>query len=156
MSTAQTLTGWLPIETAPKDSNKPLLLGRFDGSGNLTAFDPDGLWMRERESWEQSREYCFWASANGIHEPTHWMYQPEWFTSLRTQPSQHLLEAERYRAIITALWNIIDDIDTYGDMAKADDAAFRKLVERRQGDRWKTGITTDGYTLNIDVAGDVR
>lgn len=55
--------------------------------------------------------------------------------------------------IIENLWNIIDDVDTYGDMAKADDKLYRSLVERRQKDRWKTGITTDGYTLTIpDVA----
>jgi hypothetical protein len=52
-------------------------------------------------------------------------------------------------AIIEQLWAIIDDIDTYGDMAKNDDKAFRAMVERRQKDRWKTGITTDGYTLNV-------
>jgi hypothetical protein len=52
-------------------------------------------------------------------------------------------------AVIEQLWAIIDDIDTYGDMAKSDDKLFRALVERRQKDRWKTGITTDGYTLTI-------
>jgi len=56
--------------------------------------------------------------------------------------------AER-EATIQKLWEIIDDIDTYGDMAKSDDAAFRSMVERRQKDRWKTGITTDGYTLSL-------
>ena len=29
------------------------------------------------------------------------------------------------------LWDIIDDIDTYGDMAKSDDKLYRSLVERR-------------------------
>lgn len=51
--------------------------------------------------------------------------------------------------IIQQLWDVIDDIDTYSDMAKADDKLYRSLVERRQKDRWKTGITTDGQTLNI-------
>jgi hypothetical protein len=47
------------------------------------------------------------------------------------------------------LWNIIDDIDTYGDMAKADEKLYRSLVERRQRTRFKeTGISTDGYTLD--------
>jgi hypothetical protein len=47
------------------------------------------------------------------------------------------------------LWDIIDDIDTYSDMAKADEKLYRSLVERRQSDRFKeTGISTDGYTLN--------
>ena len=47
------------------------------------------------------------------------------------------------------LWNIIDDIDTYGDMAKADEKLYRSLVERRQRTRFEeTGITTDGYELS--------
>jgi hypothetical protein len=37
------------------------------------------------------------------------------------------------------LWNIIDDIDTYSDMAKAD--------EKRQRFE-ETGISTDGYELH--------
>ncbi len=52
-------------------------------------------------------------------------------------------------AIIEQLWAIIDDIDTYGDIAKSDDKLYRSMVERRQKERWGTGITTDGYTLNI-------
>jgi len=50
---------------------------------------------------------------------------------------------------IEKLWNIIDDIDTYGDMAKADEKLYRSLVERRQRTRFEeTGISTDGHTLN--------
>ena len=52
-------------------------------------------------------------------------------------------------SIIENLWGVIDDIDSYSDMAKADDKLYRHLVERRQKDRWQTGITTDGYSLNI-------
>ena len=47
------------------------------------------------------------------------------------------------------LWSIIDDIDTYSDMAKADEKLYRSLVERRQRKRFEeTGITTDGYELS--------
>lgn len=47
------------------------------------------------------------------------------------------------------LWDIIDDIDTYGDMAKGDEKLYRSLVERRQRTRFEeTGITSDGYVLN--------
>ena len=46
------------------------------------------------------------------------------------------------------LWNIIDDIDTYGDMAKGDEKLYRALVERRQRTRFEeTSISTDGYEL---------
>ncbi len=41
---------------------------------------------------------------------------------------------------IEYLWCIIDDIGTYGDMAKSNDKLFRELTEKRQKDRWKTGI----------------
>ena len=58
-------------------------------------------------------------------------------------------EQEQPVAIVEQLWAIIDDIDTYSDAAKSDDELYRRLVESRQADRWKTGITTDGYSLNI-------
>lgn len=59
---------------------------------------------------------------------------------------------DQYKAIITKLWNIIDNIDTFGDMAKSDDKLFRAMVEREQKKRWDTGILCDGYTLDIDAA----
>lgn len=57
---------------------------------------------------------------------------------------------ERYPVcdeIITTLWGIIDDIDTAGDVAKDDNAAYRATVESLQAKRWATGITTDGYGI---------
>lgn len=57
--------------------------------------------------------------------------------------------------IIEQLWEIIDDIDTYSDVCKVDDVAYRQLVENRQKDRWQTGITTDGHGLFIPTL-DVR
>lgn len=53
--------------------------------------------------------------------------------------------------IVKELWTIIDDIDTYSDMAKGDDKLFRGLVEKKQAERWeKTNITSDGYGLFIE------
>jgi len=54
---------------------------------------------------------------------------------------------EQLVGIVNTLWNIIDDIDTYGDVAKDYDRIFREMVECRQKDRWITGITTDGHAL---------
>lgn len=55
------------------------------------------------------------------------------------------------------LWKIIDDIDTYGDMAKSDDKLYRSLVERKQRQRFEqTGISTDGYELNGGVITSLR
>jgi len=51
--------------------------------------------------------------------------------------------------VIEYLWQIIDDIDTASDMAKSNDKTYRKIVERKQKLRWKTGINTDGYTLDL-------
>ena len=65
---------------------------------------------------------------------------------LRAKLTEAEAQAVQY---VTALWGIIDDIDSYGDMAKSNDSVFRKLTEKRQKDRWNTGITCDGYTLAI-------
>ena len=47
------------------------------------------------------------------------------------------------------MWVVIDDINIYSDMAKADDKLYRSLVERRQKDRWGTRINCDGYKLEF-------
>ena len=56
-------------------------------------------------------------------------------------------EIERLKSYIEKLWQIQQDIDTYGDMAKSNDAMFRSLVENKQKERWELPITTDGYKL---------
>lgn len=53
--------------------------------------------------------------------------------------------------IIKKLWAIIDDIDTYGDMAKGDDVLYRSLVEKKQKERWGLPIACDGQELEIWV-----
>lgn len=76
--------GWQPIETAPKDNKRPLLIATFNAdNGNLTSFDYNAQWASESESWEIPRVYYFWESENGhVDEPTHWMYQPDWFAAV--------------------------------------------------------------------------
>lgn len=39
--------------------------------------------------------------------------------------------------LIFQLWRIIDNIDTFGDMAKSNDKAFRSLTEKEQRKRWE-------------------
>jgi hypothetical protein len=46
------------------------------------------------------------------------------------------------------LWKLLDDIDTAGDIAKADDKAYREMVERIQRRRFEVG-STDGYTVTF-------
>ena len=55
--------------------------------------------------------------------------------------------AEMVLEALEALWDILDDIDTASDMAKENDAWYRKRVEALQKKRWDTMITTDGYKL---------
>jgi hypothetical protein len=67
---------WYPIETAPKNNEYPLYLARFDEDGELLEIDFNGGW----EYWQESHELphingFYWASNNGIEEPTHWTYQ---------------------------------------------------------------------------------
>ncbi len=55
--------------------------------------------------------------------------------------------AEMALKALETLWDILDDIDTASDMAKENDAWYRKRVEALQKKRWDTMITTDGYKL---------
>lgn len=67
---------WQPIDTAPKDNKIPLYLARFSENGELLEIDYDGSWEYWEESWELSHiNGWYWASCNGIEEPTHWCYQ---------------------------------------------------------------------------------
>lgn len=51
------------------------------------------------------------------------------------------------RDIIKKLWQIIDDIDTIGDIAKSDDKLYRRMVEKKQIERWELPIECDGQTI---------
>jgi hypothetical protein len=75
---------WLPIDSAPRDNKRPLLLASFNSDdGTLQGMDYDGSWESGRESWEVPEVYWYWASAeNNVEEPTHWMYQPDWYASI--------------------------------------------------------------------------
>lgn len=53
------------------------------------------------------------------------------------------------REIVEFLWQLLDDIDTISDWAKSNNVAYRRAVEKVQQRRWETGITTDGYTLQM-------
>lgn len=61
----------------------------------------------------------------------------------------HEKEKMKEITVIKFLWDIIDDIDTCSDMAKHDDKSYRQMVEKLQKKRWETGITTDGYKLDL-------
>jgi hypothetical protein len=56
-----------------------------------------------------------------------------------------------WEEIATELWRILDNIDTIGDMAKGNDVAFRKMVEKEQKKRLLYMFSPDGYTLKPEV-----
>lgn len=58
------------------------------------------------------------------------------------------IEYRTYKEICEKLWAIIDDIDTYDDMAKSNDKVFRDLVYKAQKKRWQYG-STDGYNVTF-------
>jgi hypothetical protein len=45
------------------------------------------------------------------------------------------------------LFGLLDDIDTVSDIAKSNDKAYRRMVEKIQNRRWECGMTTDGYKV---------
>jgi len=57
-------------------------------------------------------------------------------------------DAEFLRDAVEKLWQIVDDIDTFSDIAKSDDVLYRRLVEKKQSQRWEfTEIVSDGYDI---------
>lgn len=66
---------WNRIESAPKDNKRSLYLAKFNAAGEMIELDFNGGWESDHGSWEMPSEYWYWASENGIKEPTHWAYQ---------------------------------------------------------------------------------
>ncbi len=62
------------------------------------------------------------------------------------KPLSEVTDADRLRADVEFLWQLLDDIDTAGDMAKDNDKWYRARVEMIQGKRHQR-ITSDGYSL---------
>lgn len=61
-------------------------------------------------------------------------------------------EVERLTEVVEPaaqyLWKLLDDIDTAGDIAKADDQIYRQIAERLQRKRFAVG-STDGYSVQF-------
>ena len=57
-------------------------------------------------------------------------------------------DVEFLRDAVEKLWQIVDDIDTFSDIAKSDDKLYRRLVKKKQSQRWEfTEIVSDGYDI---------
>jgi hypothetical protein len=73
---------------------------------------------------------------------------------LEEHPDEHGIPIESctdlslLREIAVALWVLLDNIDTAGDIAKENHELYRSMTEKYQSQRWKF-ITSDGYRLYI-------
>jgi hypothetical protein len=59
---------------------------------------------------------------------------------------EDVTDADHLRTIAVALYQLLDDIDTAGDIAKSDDKLYRNIVERIQVQKNKH-LESDGYNL---------
>lgn len=57
------------------------------------------------------------------------------------------LSQEELYAIAQFLYGLLDDIDTVSDIAKSDDALYRKLVEKMQQKKSLVGAGNDGHMV---------
>lgn len=86
MTATPLLIDWQPIDTAPKDNRRPLLLASFNDDGTMQSFDYNASWEKDYESWEMPTLYWYWQSENGyVEEPTHWAYQPDNFDRIHVE-----------------------------------------------------------------------
>lgn len=65
------------------------------------------------------------------------------FGGMQSQAQQ----TEKGEAIAKYLYQLLDDIDTAGDIAKENDKAYRAIVERIQSKKSKVVESCDGYTV---------
>lgn len=56
-------------------------------------------------------------------------------------------EGKSYHEVAQRLYQLLDDIDTAGDIAKSDDVLYRSIVERTQSKKGHFVIECDGYTV---------
>ena len=66
----------------------------------------------------------------------------------RTVP-EIITTAKMYHEVAQRLYALLDDIDTAGDIAKGDDALYRKIVERTQSKKGTFVISCDGQTVRL-------
>ncbi len=59
-------------------------------------------------------------------------------------------ETYSWEQLARAFWDMLDEIDTASDIAKADSGRYRKLVSDAHMKRWKYS-KSDGYTVSFRV-----
>lgn len=71
------MTDWQPIETAPKDGTRILLLGKEYGEPKVSigAYQDNKVWSDESSTTDDG--YGWYGHDNWSPTPTHWMPLPE-------------------------------------------------------------------------------
>jgi hypothetical protein len=64
------------------------------------------------------------------------------------------MQFENFHEAAEFLWDLLDDIDTAGDIAKNDDKLYRAIVEGIHRKRALVAESKDGYTLEWKVGHD--
>ena len=94
--------------------------------------------MREEfEKWLDKGNHC------GCNENMWKAWQ-----AARTVP-EVITTAKMYHEVAQRLYALLDDIDTAGDIAKGDDALYRKIAERTQSKKGTFVIYCDGQTVRL-------
>jgi len=124
-------TTWQPIDTAPKNNERLLYLAVIGSDGEIQQLDYDGIWQSDSESWELPEVYYYWASAEGIEEPTHWAYQDDLLPTLNNL----VRDKQLVEATVQAFINLCEQGIDY-PMCEADEvqgnvcAALIKLAKQ--------------------------
>lgn len=69
--------------------------------------------------------------------------------ALLASPAVPVGDGRDSEVIAQFLYGLLDEIDTASDMAKSDDSAYRKLVERIQARKREVVAECDGYTVKF-------
>lgn len=69
--------------------------------------------------------------------------------ALEGEPTAPTMTYEELLKVAQYLYQLLDDIDAAGDMAKGDDKLFREIVERTQTKKGAVVAECDGYTVTL-------
>jgi len=77
MSEPNDMSGWLPIETAPKDGTKIIVYCKHMGVVGPSYWDADRYSKRPIPYWTNYGEILWGKKRTRFDQPTHWMPLPQ-------------------------------------------------------------------------------
>ena len=101
--------------------------------------------MSEREEFEE----WFENSEDAYHDGSPLMAWIAGLAPLLKRIEELDKQKNNYKNIAQYLYKLLDDIDTATDMAKSDDAFYRKVVEHLQSKKSEVVMHCDGYTVEF-------